>query len=482
MEVIEGTGGSRPVVPIAIILAALAFLTLSVVGGLPVKVLAPVICVVVVLAATYRFALSWTSLVAFVIAMILFIPVRRYELPVRLPFDLEPYRFVLMLVGAGWLVSLLVDPRVRTRSTGFRAPLLLFTFAALGSIVANPGLVSTVDAHVIKQLSYFASFVLLVALIVSVIRTHEQVDLLVKALAGCGAVVAFFAVVQAKTGYNIFDHLTTFVPFLKVGYIPDTPDRGGRLRAYASAQHAIELGAILVMLTPLSAYLVRRTRKKIWIGCTALLLMGALASLSRTSMLMMVIVVLTFVILRPKQIRRLWPALIPLLAAVHIALPGTIGTLKESFFPKGGLVAEQKKGGVGSGRIASLGPALDRWKREPLLGQGYGTRITDGVGKNAPILDDQWVSTLVETGVVGFAAWLWIVLRAIKRFGGAARRDHGHLGWLLASITSAVAALAVAMATFDAFTFTQVTLVLFIQLALGTVTLRLHKAKASPNG
>ena len=41
MELIEGTGGSRPVVPITIILGSVAFLTLSIVAGLPVKVLAP---------------------------------------------------------------------------------------------------------------------------------------------------------------------------------------------------------------------------------------------------------------------------------------------------------------------------------------------------------------------------------------------------------------------------------------------------------
>jgi hypothetical protein len=480
MELVEGTGGSRPVVPITIILGSLAFLTLSIVAGLPVKVVAPIICLVILLAATYRVALSWTSLVSLVIGVILFIPIRRYVLPINLPFNLEPYRFVVMLIAAGWLVSLLVDPRVRTRSTGFRAPLLLFTFAALGSIVANPSLVASVGAHVIKQLSYFASFVIVVALIVSVVRTHAQLDAVVKVIVGCGSVVAFFALVQAKTGYNVFDHLTTFLPFLKVGYIPQSPPRGGRLRAYASAQHAIELGAMLVMLVPLAGYLVRRTAKKRWVGCIALLLMGALASLSRTSMLMLVVVVVTFLFLRPKQVRRLWPALIPLLAAVHIALPGTIGTLKDSFFPKGGLVAEQTRGGVGSGRVASLGPALERFKREPVLGQGFGTRITEGVGANAPILDDQWLSTLVETGVVGFVAWLWVILRAIKRFGGAARRDRGDLGWLLASITAAVAALGVAMATFDAFGFTQVTLVLFIELALGTVALRLHQARTSP--
>jgi hypothetical protein len=205
----------------------------------------------------------------------------------------------------GWAVSLLIDPRVQTRRTGLRAPLLLFTFAALGSIIANPTLVNTVEGHVIKQLSYFGSFLIVLCLIVSVVRTHEQVDAMVKVLVGCGSVVAFFALVQAQTGYNVFDHLTSFLPFLREGYVPESPLRGGRLRTYASAQHAIELGAILVMLVPLAGYLALRTAKKRCAFLGALLLMGALATLSRTAMLMLVVIALTFLILRPKQTRRL---------------------------------------------------------------------------------------------------------------------------------------------------------------------------------
>jgi len=389
---------------------------------------------------------------------------------------MEPYRLVVILMATGWAISLLVAPSVQTRRTGFRAPLVVFTFAALGSIITNPGLVNTVETHVVKQLSYFGSFVIVLCLIVSVVRTHEQVDAMVKVLVGCGSVVAFFALIQAKTGYNIFDHLTSFVPFLREGYVPVTPERGGRLRAYASAQHAIELGAILIMLVPLAGYLALRTSRKRWTILGALLLMGALATLSRTTMLMFIVIIVTFLILRPRQTRRLWPALLPLLVAVHIALPGTIGTIKESFFPQGGLIKEQSSnpGYKGSGRLADVGPALSNLARNPLLGQGFGTRITDGPDTNAPILDDQWLGILVETGIIGLVAWIWVFTRALRRFGAAARRDHGDRGWLLAALTSSIAAYMAGMLTFDAFTFTQVTLVLFILVALAAASERLR--------
>src|SRR5262245_11768799 len=182
MELVQGTPASRPVVPIAILVASLGVLTTSVVTGAPVRVIAPIICLVVLIAAMYRVALSWTSLVSLVIGVILFIPIRRYTLPFELPFSMEPYRLVMLVVATGWLVSLLVDPRVKTRSTGFGAPLLLFTAAALGSIIVNPAMVATVQSHVIKQLSYFALFVIVIALIASLVRTHEQIDTTVKVL------------------------------------------------------------------------------------------------------------------------------------------------------------------------------------------------------------------------------------------------------------------------------------------------------------
>ena len=479
MEAVEGTRSGQPVVPVALVLSSLVLMTLSVVEGMPVRTIAPILCIVVLVSVTYRVALRWSSLIAFVIGVILFIPIRRYTLPSSLPFSLEPYRLAVLLVATGWVVSLLVDPRVQTRRTGFRGPLLLATFAALGSIIANPGMVNTVEGHVVKQLTYFASFLVVFCLIVSVVRTHEQVDAIVKVAVGCGAVVAFFALIQAKSGYDVFDHLTTFLPFLHVGYIPESPLRGGRLRTYGSAQHAIELGAILIMLAPLAGYLALRTAKKRWFLLGVLLLMGSLATLSRTSMLMLAVIAVTFLILRPRQTRRLWPALVPLLVAVHFAMPGTLGTIKASFFPKGGLVKEQESnpGYKGSGRLADVGPSLSKLSRDPLLGQGFGTRITDGPGTNAPILDDQWLSLVVETGLAGFVAWIWIFFRAIRRFGTAAKRDLGDRGWLLAAITSAIAAFLVGMLTFDAFSFTQVTFVFFIELALGIAVVRLPRSE-----
>ena len=104
------------------------------------------------------------------------------------------------------------------------------------------------------------------------------------------------------------------------------------------------------------------------------------------------------------------------------------------------------------------------------MGQGFGTRVvsSSASSSNNNILDDQWLGTLLETGVLGFFGWLWFFGRAVRRFGREAKEDDGPRGWLLAAITASVAAYAVGMVTYDAFSFIQVTFLLFILVGLGT--------------
>ncbi len=61
-----------------------------------------------------------------------------------------------------------------------------------------------VSADVAKKITFFASFVLVFAVIVSVVRSWKQLDLLLAALVGGGAVVAAFAIVEGRTDYNAF--------------------------------------------------------------------------------------------------------------------------------------------------------------------------------------------------------------------------------------------------------------------------------------
>ncbi len=228
------------------------------------------------------------------------------------------------------------------------------------------------------------------------------------------------------------------------------------------------------------AYANLSKRAALLSGCAVL--MGALATKSRTAVIMLVVIFIAMLVMRRRETVRAIPLLLPLLLVVHLAMPGTIGTFKSAFFPQAGLISGETDAGVmwhsnyGKGRIGEWGPALAEWQRTPLFGQGFGTRISDLTDPhyNAPILDDQWLWSLLELGIVGVAALLWFFVSLVRRLTRPARGNDTPDGWLLTTLAAATLAYPFGMLTFDAFAFVQCTLLLFILAGLGVAATRPH--------
>jgi len=480
--VLIGAGDRGPIISAGVVLGSIIVLGLSVLSSAPLQIVAPVTLLAVVATTGYRRLLRWEALLSGLVLVVLFIPIRRYTLPGGLPFQLEPYRLLTMFVAAGWFASLLVDPRVRLRKTGFDLQLGLVALSMLLSDATNPGRIHElgVQTDVVKTLTFFASFFAIAYVVPSVLRRRSQIDKLVRVLVVGGAILAITALWEGQTHYNVFNNLGHWIPVLKLDHLPyslvsDQNARGGRVRVYGPAQSPIAYGALFAMLLPFSIYLVKRTGRKIWIAAMLVILLGALTTVSRTAVIMMLVMAIVYWRFRPQELKRLWPLLLPLVLAVHVALPGTIGSLKGAFFPKGGLVAQQSAGAgtYGSGRIADIGPGLHDAKQHLMLGQGFGTRLTDrDAGKvNAPILDDQWLGTLLETGILGVLAWPWLFGSFYRRMMRAARSDETARAWLLAGLGASILAFAVSLGTYDTFSFIQVTILAFFQIGFGAAVL-----------
>jgi hypothetical protein len=462
--------------------AAAAMLAIVVGAARGIDPVAPlaVALVLAAFAATYERLLQWPVLVGTIVMIILLIPMRRYELPGSLPVQLEPYRLAVLVVGILWVLSLLVQRECRLRRSGFEGPIAAVLGSIVLSVLANHHRVSALKVGdvVTKQTMFWVSFALVFYLVVSVMHRRRDVDTLVTLLTAGGAFLGVNAIIEGRTGFNLFNHLHTVLPILHFDWsqVPLwTGDRGGRARAYGSAQHSIALGAALAMIFPIGIYQARRTGSRLWWLAAGMIALGAFATVSRTAMLMFVFEAIVLGILEPTAMKRTLPYLLPLLVCVHIAIPGTLGAFKEAFFPQGGLVAEQSQGAgtYGSGRVADLGPGLKEWSQSPVFGQGFGTRITERTDPrvNAPILDDQWLGTALETGALGFFALMWLFWRSVRRLGRRAREEQTERSWLAAGIAAGVFGFAMGMITYDAFAFTQVIFLLFILLAIGAVEL-----------
>jgi hypothetical protein len=418
----------------------------------------------------------------------------------------------LLLVG--WIVSLLCDRRIRIRRTGFEGPLGLILFAIVGSMLLNPSRVSGTMSFVIKSFSLEASFLLVIYLVVSVVRTRAILDWLMKVLVCAGTFEAFAAVIERKKHFNIFNHERLLLPIFHFNeQVLGSLVRGGALRAQASSGQPIELSAVMALLLPFAIYLGASRRQRRWYVAAMVLLAGNFAGGSRTGMIASLVILGVFLWLRPRQTLKCWPALIPVFIVIHFLAPGAIGALYGSFFPQGGLLASEQNGQVvGPGGVVENTSRLSRWGPElhafrnynPLFGEGFGTRVngrtslteaastSTGWGNysfsgqqsplsqskdNAEILDDQWLSTLLETGVLGLIGWLWLFLRAIRRLGARAKLERDvPEGWLPVALAASLAGFAVAMWFYDAFTFTQGNFLMHLLIAFSATLLLLPVA------
>ncbi len=432
-------------------------------------------------ALAHRWLLTWQHQVAGLLLLILFIPIQLYAIGGGLPFELEPYRIFVALMVAAWFVSLLIDPRVTFRRTGLEGPIALIMIALVASELANLQRIATLNVHaeVVKALTFEASFFLIVFLVVSVTRTRRDVERTIEILCAGGGVLGIFAVVEYRTHYDFFFHLHSFLPFLTPLW-GDGPGilRGGDVRVFASAQHPIALGGLFAMLVPLAIFLAMRPGKKIWWVVAGAVMIGTVSSVSRTSIVMLAGVGVVFLWLRPRQTIKAWPLIVPAVLAIQVAIPGALRSVQNSFFPQGGLIAQQSAHAnyTSKNRLSRWGPTLKEWSSDPLVGEGYATRQPIKHPETF-VLDDQWLKNLVETGILGVLGWAWLFARTIRRLVRRSRQDDRDGGWLEVSLAASIMSFAAGMWFYDAFSFIQVTVIMLILVALSA---SLVQAEAEP--
>jgi polysaccharide biosynthesis protein PslJ len=454
----------------AIVLAAIAATT----RGMPTFAVLAAGVFPLVLIAFQRTLLSWQTLLGAILVVILFIPIRRYTIAGGGAVELEPYRILIALVLGCWFLALAADPNVRWRATGYAAPIAVLWLGIVGSLAMNLGRVNGMSEQVLKSITFFGSYFLILFFVVSIVRGGDMLDRVLKLLVGGSAIVALCGLYEWRTGVNLFNGLGRFLPFLQYQDIGEAMIRGTGARALASAQHPIPLGAALVMILPLGVYLYKRTGKLVWLGCAGVITLGALATGSRTAMLMMLVVFGTFVWLKRAEMMRMLPLWLVLLVVIQGVMPGTLQSFKYMLNPAYMLQEQSQEMGTGSGRVADLGPSLAEWRSgNPFVGQGFGTRATSADSTDgAQILDNQWLGTLLEIGAVGLIGLMWLFCRAIRSLSRRSRAVTGPDSWLATALTASLLAWTLGLFTYDAFAFVQVTFFAFVLLGLGSVVAR----------
>ena len=429
-------------------------------------------------------SLAWAWGVSLFVLVVWLIPIKTYRLPVPLPFSLEVYRLLMLLLLAALGYGVVQGTR-KVSAAGFAKPVVLLAAAGSLSVLVNARATSQagMEATAIKSLPYFLGFAIAYVLVCSTVDSIRAIQLVLAALVVGASVVAVAALYESRTHYNVFEHLHTWFKFLVHTRVTEDTQRGARLRVRASAQHPIALGAALTLAVPIAAYLASRAatraRSLAWGAAGVLLVVGAFATVSRTVVLMAAAMIVVALVVRGRAVRRYWPVAVAVVAAAHFAAPGAMSSLYHAFAPRAGLIQSQTAlgGNVGSGRLADIAPGLQSWEQAPFFGHGLGTGNSTGSSvpgaivnpkTGAPIIfDDQYLNSLVSIGFVGLLAVVWFVWGAAWRLGGTARRIRGRDGDLVAACAVSCAGFAAGMFTFDAFAFVQCTLLFFVIAALG---------------
>ncbi len=317
------------------------------------------------------------------------------------------------------------------------------------------------------------------------LRSLEDIHRVLRALVWGGAFCAIVALLQFLLSLDITSYLRILPGFSlnqAIGAIA-IGSRGGINRVEGTATDPIEFGVVAGMLLPLAVYLAmhdtERSNVKRWfpVICIAAAIPTAV---SRAGALAVALALGALIIsLRPLQ-RLTAIATIPVaLASIYVASPRVLGTLTQYF------LAGTSDSSIAH-RVDNYPYAEHLIQQNLLFGQGGGTYVS-GMYLNLNldhILDNQYLDTAIELGLVGLAALLlyllrpfWAALTARRRTSDPQLRD------LCAALAGSALAALVCSATFDSFSFP---MFLYIQALvaglIGAVWLLVSKTNsAAPN-
>jgi O-antigen ligase len=319
--------------------------------------------------------------------------------------------FVLIFVGLSWLAKTAVNKELGLAArTPLNRPILAYVFAtAIATLVGY--LSGTVGIsgffYVLKYVEYFFVYYM----VVNNLRDRPHAWRMVIAAFMTAAIVSVVALAQVPAGERVS------APF--EGEVGEPNTFGG----YLLFMMALAAGIALETAT---------LRVRTWsLAMLALMTIPFAFTLSRAAYLGVVPAFLVLVWLTTR--RRLMVGMLLLgviCSPVIIAFaPAAVKSrILYTFEPEVGQPTI-RLGRVGldpstSARLISFQQALEGWLKKPFLGHGV-----TGFG----FMDAQYARVLVETGVVGFAAFTWLLWAVLKSSIGAfrSRRDPDERGLAL---------------------------------------------------
>lgn len=258
--------------------------------------------------------------------------------------------------------------------------------------------------------------------------------------------VAMLGLAQFVTRQPLVDRIS--IPGLSArGIEIGLYERSGMPRLSGTSTHPIEYGVILSMVLPLVIVYALHAPTRRWFY-RVLLLCVAIAIfmvLSRSAILCTGIAILVLALRWSWRMRLVGLSCVAAVSVlVYLTVPGMLGVLTGLFVGAG------DDASVAS-RTGSYGVAFQFIARDPWLGRGPGTFLPQYW-----ILDNQYLGHTIETGLIGMAALLAVIV--VAAFTARSARNAATTDFdreLAQGLLAGVLAGATAMAFYDLFAFPQ---------------------------
>ncbi len=280
------------------------------------------------------------------------------------------------------------------------------------------------------------------------LNSLDDVRRVLRALCWGGAFCGVVAAMQFWISLDIALYLRDLPGFSLNHFDPGIINRAALNRVAGTAIHPIELGVVAGMLLPLAIYMalydVERTPRSRW-APVALIGIAIPASVSRSAILAVGLALAVLVVLMPVHQRVIAFCALPFaLVGVFMSAPGVIGTLT-SFFGAG--TSDPSV----AARVNDY-PLVERFLHDaPWFGRGGGTYFADNA---IDILDNQYLKTVIEQGLVGVVALAaFFLVPMIAALVARQRSSDPELRLLCAALAGAGLAAAVCSLTFDSLSF-----------------------------
>ena len=330
--------------------------------------------------------------------------------------------------------------------------MLVFGGVALLSIVLNIDRIYQQNelGFVNKQLSQLLAYGVFFFVVIATIRSDE-VPAFTRLVTALACLTAVGVIYESRSGTNVFYtwSATLLRPFAEVTNAPVSTD-SAKVIVGGPARHGLALASMLTIALPfaiLPLLEARRPSERIkYLVIVGLILGAELSTNERTATFAPVV---AFVVLAAykRQILRWTPlAIVVLIPVIHFAAPGALGSIG------GRVVSTSGSADYSNGRAADYAAVAPDILNNLILGRGYGTM--DGDWRIYRILDNQYLGTLYEIGVIGLMSYLAIVIFAMVTAHRVIRKGGVRAPPALAA-AAGCAAFGLLSATYDAAAFPQ---------------------------